>query len=392
MASPPAGESHPDSADTPSFEQGRSDTVTVSRAVLARALANPNACRSPDGDRGLWSNPPSVVQAGRALLLADGRLALLDFDAKVLRVYGPDGHEVATLGRSGSGPGEFIVTSVTLSGWAGDTIAAHDIQAARISLFTNKGFARALRLGDIGELATGGYMGRFDDGTVLFGVDLNTRDVSNQEGLFRPSFRVIRWHPGASNTQPLRAGILGPERYPYVRGKKVGAFSTNFPRKTSISALGNQAVIYDSALPHLLILGLTGQVVRVITFDVEDPPVSQTDRDSVLSRLREESKKSPIPPDILKILERFPKTRAAAFWKATDYGNGIWLGFTPPVAMGSSPVYIRFTADGTPTHCLRSTTGKKRLVAFAPDRVATISENEEGDVVNLERTVAFPSR
>jgi hypothetical protein len=86
----------------------------------------------------------------------------------------------------------------------------------------------------------------------------------------------------------------------------------------------------------------------------------------------------------------FPKTRPAALWAGTDVEGGWWLAFHPPVAAGGV-TYVRFTEKGIPDRCYRSAE-TVRIAAFSRDRIITVIEGDDGDALNPQRTVPFPSK
>lgn len=82
--------------------------------------------------------------------LPDGRIVVADGATRELRWFAPDGRHLATLGRRGSGPGEFQGV-VTLLPWAGDSLAAFDANLRRVTTLSHGG-----ALGWVGDGATGG--------------------------------------------------------------------------------------------------------------------------------------------------------------------------------------------------------------------------------------------
>jgi hypothetical protein len=362
------------------------DTVRVDKALLARALARPNACRSPDAGRGLWSDPPMMMQVGRSSIHRNGRVTVMDPDAGAVRLFAPDGRELARLGRDGSGPGEFLMKNSILLPWAGDTVAVHDFRNARISLFTSAGFALALALAPIRTLTVSGPMGTLDDGSIVFGTGVDPEAPPPDPVRFRPAITLVRWRRGAGETELVRSGIPGPEWHPVRSGDRQGAAAANLGRTTSFGVAGDLIVIYDNARPAIELIDRHGRTVRVTAFEVVDPPVSARDRDTVGERLDAARRRGPVPP----VLEQFPATRAAALWSGVDAAGGIWLAVHRPAAAGSV-VHLRITPAGALDRCYRSIAGSRAL-AFGRDQVPAVAEKEAGDLINLERTVPYPSR
>jgi len=110
-----------------------------------------------DGDGWTVSGTPSVVigqmqgderylfgDVAGAVMLRDGRIAVLDRQSSLIRVYAPDGEHIEDWGGQGGGPGEFTSTQ-TLFPYRGDSILVSEFVASRLVLFDDRGrFGRSL--------------------------------------------------------------------------------------------------------------------------------------------------------------------------------------------------------------------------------------------------------
>jgi len=81
---------------------------------------------------------PALYRVAGVLRLANGRIVVANGGSSSIEIFAPDGAHLRSVGRAGDGPGEFRALS-----WAGslegDTLAAWDSGAARLSLFTAQG-------------------------------------------------------------------------------------------------------------------------------------------------------------------------------------------------------------------------------------------------------------
>lgn len=372
--------------------QPLTDTVRINRAMLARTLANPHACQTA-GTPSDW--PASILAEemalpGQYLFMRDGRFAFLDRAAKTIRVISPTGQELARLGRLGEGPGEFQVASY-LFRWAGDTIAVRDVNTARISLFTNSGFVRAINHSGVSSLGVAGLMGRLGDGKLIFGANHHLTDGIPDKGFHRPTVDLVSWQPGAGTVEVLRAKFPGPEMRIIMRNKERGALRINFPRRTMFGVTDRSILVHDDAKPEIEMLSPAGKTIRVLAFDVKDPPVSQKDRDTVDARHAFTAKRGWSSPAAMEMLKYYPPTRPGIVWHGVDAENGFWLGFHPPVASGSK-VYIRLTETGVPTHCFRPGSAEEFGIAFSGDRVVTRRQESEGDILAIAKALPYPTR
>jgi hypothetical protein len=317
--------------------------------------------------------------------MTDGRVTLMDRSEGLMRVFAEDGREIAKVGRRGQGPGEFG-SFATATSWGGDTIGVYDPQTARVSLHSHGEFVGILSLKDIPGLAASGLLGRLDGGTMLFARSITLGDGRTTP--MRSRFSLLGWSPGLPTAHLFRDSILGSQFHAITSGGRSGVALVNFARSTFIAPMRDQIALYDNSAPRIEIMDASGRTTRIIVLEIEDPRVSQTDRDSVVERVS--AARGPVTPEAMRLRNWFPETRAAATWHGTDADGGFWLGFHPPVASGGA-VYVRFTARGTPDRCHRPTAGK-RVVAFSAGRVVTVSQKDDGDVINSERTVPFPAR
>mgnify|MGYP006289858271 CR=1 FL=1 len=70
---------------------------------------------------------------------ADGRIYVIDQQAQEVRVFGPDGGYLNTIGQAGSGPGELSQAAGPVFVSPGDTVVVPDAMQQRITLYTAAG-------------------------------------------------------------------------------------------------------------------------------------------------------------------------------------------------------------------------------------------------------------
>lgn len=69
----------------------------------------------------------------------DGSIAVLDLKKCIVQIYGSDGSYRATIGRQGSGPGEFLMPSAITFRESDGSLAVADAMAAKIQTFDSTG-------------------------------------------------------------------------------------------------------------------------------------------------------------------------------------------------------------------------------------------------------------
>jgi hypothetical protein len=90
------------------------------RLVRARDI------QPPESDSAELANPQDVA------ITDDGTVLVVDARPTTIKVFNPDGRLARTIGRDGSGPGEFRVAFI---GVLGDTLVAQDAQNSRATSF-----------------------------------------------------------------------------------------------------------------------------------------------------------------------------------------------------------------------------------------------------------------
>lgn len=221
----------------------------------------------PDGDeRYLLHNVQDIAT------FSDGRVAVANGGSQEIRIYGPDGAYVRTIGRAGDGPGEFrSLASVDVT--AADSIVAFDSGGRRVSVFDSSGvYARSWAFESPGRGIYPGKARVLEDGTVVIAF-LRGRMPGDAPGLFREHGSVV-WYSSNGNELGAIAQLPGQEWYysaeqgilialPLGRGSHFSA-----TRRYVYIGDGNDLVAYSAA-------GDSAYAMRPF----EARPVSQDDID-----------------------------------------------------------------------------------------------------------------
>jgi hypothetical protein len=111
-----------------SFAQQQVVPLITARAIDPGrwALVAERVIQPPDGDTTELLDPADVSLGN------DGTLAVVESRPARVKVFGPDGRFIRSVGRAGDGPGEF---RVGFSALRGDTLIVHDPQNVRTSFF-----------------------------------------------------------------------------------------------------------------------------------------------------------------------------------------------------------------------------------------------------------------
>lgn len=199
--------------------------------------------------------PQDLLRVSRAFRLADGRIVVANGGTRELRVFSADGRPIGSLGRAGSGPGEF--QSLGWVGRAGDTVLVYDPSLRRL---TSLLFAPTGRLlGSMPFTASGnrlhGIEGRLENGDWLVAETIGTPPMDGPSGLRRIPGSVgvaradgtgsVRWLA----TMPNRGFfVISPTGHPE---RALGGVAPLAPY-LAVAAIGPDVWIGDTAVDTVL--------------------------------------------------------------------------------------------------------------------------------------------
>jgi len=244
-------------------------------------------------------------------LLPDGRLVVPDAGSGTIRVFGPGGELVASLGGPGEGPGEFGRLNAA---WArGDTIEAFDADLGRITLFPPGGEPTSVKL-DVTAPAQGGVPGSLPDGgwtlTGVESVRLGARDT----------VAVHRYGPDGAH-EGVVTHIAGIRRF---RTERLGGPDPLSPRAV-FAVHGGRVYAAETQTPEIRVLSPDGRLERTLTWDPgERPEPEEAFREAVDAAASRAGMSS---DRYRKILEAFPVTGPVpAFWGfRVDALGFVWI-------------------------------------------------------------------
>lgn len=161
------------------------------------------------------SDGPEELQLFRVrggVRLSDGRIAILNAGSHQIRVYGPNGQHLVSVGRRGEGPGEFM-SPMRLWRTVGDSVITWDTRTRRLTVIDSTGrFARTARLAE--QAANPVLLNVLSDGTFIiqderFDVSEQFQETHLELTHYGPDGSLIR----SVGTYPLsRIGMLVAEQ------------------------------------------------------------------------------------------------------------------------------------------------------------------------------------
>ena len=236
----------------------------------------------PSGSEWIVTPEPTVVigavEGNRAHLLSrvvgavrlsDGRIAVLDSEAQELRLFGPDGEHVGTLGGPGEGPGEFSYPSV-LERLPGEILQVVDrLQRVRFASDGGLDSEETLDWGRVTGL--GSYTVECGAGLPLFYRDVvmvcprTSNDDLPDEGLHRrlDPVVVVPWDLSTADTL---GGLLGLEQYALQhRGRRSFAIHSLYSRGLfALDPEGERLYLGETGRYEIRVWSLDGRFERII--------------------------------------------------------------------------------------------------------------------------------
>lgn len=263
-----------------------------------------------------------------AVLLPSGRFAVAETDRLLL--FDTEGRAQGTIGRQGSGPGEFRRLGRIWYSEARGEIIAYDTRLRRLTWLTGEG--SVIKLLQIGPSPDGRppleVPGVFADGSILVGFAVAPLSAGTEGGrLWTDSLDFYRLSPEGSPRDFL-GRFAQRERYSDFRfGFSV--IARPFGRNPGYFLLGEHFAAYDGIHPTLVLLSQVGTVMEEIELPDGRGPVPdefvQADREERISL-------SPLPP-----------RTAEVFYRAVPYPDSF-----PPLdrlsVSGSREIWVRRTA------------------------------------------------
>ena len=260
-------------------------TITDSAGVTV--VSNPDAGIWSKGEEwtfeeetriGVQEGPPEY-QFGLITglgILADGRLVVGDAIARDLKFYSAKGEHELTVGRAGSGPGEFGQGGILVLVGAGDTILAMDYAQKRLHQYSPDGTYRgtfntppedAVRLSGVWGDGPGGRI--FSFWRVRASAPVDTLDVVLAHDLTGSVVDTVVSLP--SSTFRSAAG----ERYTF----------RFFPFEAVFSYMQDGSFIAGhSSRYRLSWYDPAGHLSRIVTLEPEGTPLTTAERDWIMDR------------------------------------------------------------------------------------------------------------
>lgn len=222
------------------------------------------------GADGTW-----VGRVVGAVRTPSGAIAVADGDAQVIRVYDLNGRLLRSLGRRGSGAGEFQALQWIAP--AGDSILAFDLVTRRLTMFGAGGRIRTASLDNSGAVVTA-PLGRFADGSLLVASGGPTFPFAGLEGeVQRDSAQLLRYDADGDVSDTI-ASVRWTESFGVAIGEEGRRFLAPMPRpygpRTSALVVAGNVVVGEADRHQLRVYGPDGVLRRIVRRERTPLPVT----------------------------------------------------------------------------------------------------------------------
>lgn len=259
--------------------------------------------------------------------LTDGRLVVANGGSNELRIFGPDGRWQKSVGRKGSGPGEFVQLG-WLDAGTGDTLRTYDWSLQRFSVFSSDGaFQRAVSLRSTGERSSPRPVGVLGDGRLI--VQRQTSVTPNSKpGVGRDTVPLQVYDATGSLSDSL-GRFPGPEHLIKTGKSSVSVSSLPFGKDLFVAVHESRLYVGTSDGPEILVKRPDGVIERIVRWRTAPVPVTPADIDAYITAFAEGW-----PPGREETRDRFVRMlREAPFpkWKPSYAGllvgpdGSIWV-------------------------------------------------------------------
>jgi hypothetical protein len=282
-------------------------------------------------DIGVLEGAPAyqLFEVSGVVRLADGRIVVANAGSHELRFFDGEGVYLRSVGREGSGPGEFQRMS-WLRVLGEDSLAVFDASLRRVSLFgTDGGFGRTFLVASPGEQQPRFALGMFDDGQVLV-MALNilgsqiaegyqrrtdTYEVYSREGEF-----VSRIGGFRGQESFIRTGTEGGGRF-------IAFMAIPFGRSPVFATAGNAVVYGSSDTYEFAVYARDGTIERIVRAPHPARPVTEADYRRYVDQEVEEAEGETRRSDIESRLRELPRAQTMPAYDelVVDAAGNIWV-------------------------------------------------------------------
>lgn len=262
--------------------------------------------------------------------LAGGRIAVGDNGSLEIRVFDADGRWVGSIGRKGSGPGEFTDLRALWTG-PGDTLYAYQGRTGQVSVLDAGGrFARAFRPEFSGERRFAVILGPFSTGHWL--VNGSAITLPTTSGLHRGEVTLYRFSPDGRKVDSLTT-LPGAESMVEASERGLSIWLLPYARASVTVAAGSRAYAGPTERVDLQVYREGAGLERIVRLALAPRPLTREIIAAAIARQLEGMSRQ--PPEARELTRRklegaaYPE-QVPAIDRLTVAENGdLWLRIYP---------------------------------------------------------------
>lgn len=284
-----------------------------------------------------------------ATRLSDGRIAVANAGTQQVKLFGPRGEHLASLGRRGSGPGEFQVPF-----WVGthaDSLLVWDAALERLTVFDSRGtLARSTQFPSIGG-SFPSAIGTFGDGTLLLASGTDQAAARQEGAAWRGAAHLVRISPAGQIIDTV-ATVPSQERYSYPSRDGMGQTVEDLPfgRRTVLAVRGDAVVFGTGNTYSIRQVDTAGRVRELVRKEWTPRPVTGADvRDYWAKMVTIGGRSRPDEAAAQRSRIPYPRTLPPYDALVLDARGALWVKDAQPPAGWDDPDLWRvYSADGAP--------------------------------------------
>lgn len=372
----------------------RPPSVAVRDSAGVRIVENTGVARAPALGWRVDETPmldlgtdaePVLSRITGATRLADGRIVVASSGTQRLEVFDVDGRHVRSIGRKGSGPGEFR-SIFHVARLAGDSLAAWDPLQGRLSIFGPGGeFVRTTTPAAVLSGPLPQVQGVLPDGRFIVAASAGgTLPAAGRAARDTAEWLLL----GRSGAAAGRLGRFpGTEMIAHVDRGGMLLRPLPFGLSTATAVHGDALYVATGERYEVAVYGLDGRMRMAIRADAPRLPVAREDmaayrRELVNlggdaeSRRREQALLEAAP---------YPESMPAVAGVKVDAEGSVWVQDTQRPASGAPQTWTVFGPDGILRGAVQLPPGL-RVTEIGPDWVLGLAlDANQGEHVRLYR-------
>ncbi len=263
-----------------------------------------------------------------AVILSDGYIAVADHQSNSIRLFTPAGDLFRSLGRSGSGPGEFgYLYSLALAG--ADTLVAFDLSTRRLSWFTRDGFVKSIQF-EAARATHPQIYGPFRDGSLLQ-VEAAPLSASEylREGALNDSSAYVVYKPDGSVIDtvgwfPTSDMLVGFDRSKRTRMKA----SPIFGRSIYTAVGANVIAVGKNDSAKIDVFSAQGELLRTVRWPLAERAVTPANVEEYEKAVTDPSLPARLAELMVQVRRSMPPARTFPSFSQPNFDSegNLWIG------------------------------------------------------------------